>query len=416
MSLSHFIHHYMLYAFPSLIILLVEDIQLTYLEIGILGTVPIMVMALTSPVIGRLGKKAVNGFVIILVGIFLFSISSLVFAMSGSFADLLLGNILLGFGATAYHPVGLGVCANCFTTANRGKAMSVNHALGVIGTAASPVGSLSMGIFVLADWRSTFLVFGLACDILALVMIAWLISQRLIMGYDMILENSERNSQTPASINNSKITGSRKSYRNWILITIGILLIIHALRSGVYRCLSYFTVTLLKNFYNVSQFDSGVWTSLILLVGAVSDVGGATLSDSRGPLGRLKIIILSAAGTALAIMGLIMVTGIFPYLWAVLLGFGSFAVLFYLAGGTLQALMSDVVPAGHRTFFYSIVFSIGLIVSSVSPTIFGSLLDLFQSPIGGLFFLLVLISLSGLVALFFWKRLEMMSRNGLLAS
>ncbi len=67
MSISHFIHHVLLYAFPALLILIIDDIPLNYLEMGILGSLPSLIMAFTSPLIGYLGKKPVTGFFIVLL-------------------------------------------------------------------------------------------------------------------------------------------------------------------------------------------------------------------------------------------------------------------------------------------------------------------------------------------------------------
>ena len=115
----------------------------------------------------------------------------------------------------------------------------------------------------------------------------------------------------------------------------------------------------------------------------------------------------------MAISGLIAITIGFPEWLLVVFGFSLFAIGFYLAGGTLQALQADLVPASDRTFFYSIVFSLGLVVSSISPTIFGALLDMFQSPVGGLLFMLILMIISFFITELFRRRLRFAEENNL---
>ena len=410
MSISHFIHHVLLYAFPALLILIIDDIPLNYLEMGILGSLPSLIMAFTSPLIGYLGKKSNNGFFIVLLGIFLFAISSFNLSIANDFFGLFLGNVILGLGCTTYHPIGLGVCANSFSEGNRGKAMAINHAAGVIGTAVSPISTLSLAIFIFS-WRFTFFFLGACCILLLIILILWTFHQNLTKRFDSLVIAKEKKNTINKTENNSSIRSS--PHRNWILTSLTIIIVISALRGGVYRSISYFTTTLLKNFYNIEAFYAGVLTSFILLLGSISDIYGAINSDRWGPRGRTRIILISAFLSSMAISGLIAITIGFPELLLVVFGFSLFAIGFYLAGGTLQALQADLVPASDRTFFYSIVFSLGLVVSSISPTIFGALLDMFQSPVGGLLFMLILMIISFFITELFRRRLRFAEENNL---
>ncbi len=403
MSISHFIHHVLLYAFPALLILIIDDIPLNYLEMGLLGSLPSFLMAVTSPLIGYLSRSAKNGFFIVLLGILLFSLSSFIIAMANDFIGLFIGNFILGLGCTTYHPVGLGVCANSYPEYNRGKAMAINHAAGVIGTALSPVGTLTLAIFIFT-WKSTFIFLSALCLVFLVLLSGWILFQNLIRRYESLLVSTEVTKAYEETNNYTSIWSS--PHKNWILTSLAIIIIISALRGGVYRSISYFTTTLLKNFYNVEAFFAGVLTSIILLLGSLSDIYGAIKSDLKGPRGRVKIILLSAILSSIAILGLIIITLEFSFLILVLIGFSLFAIGFYLAGGTLQALQADLVPAKERTIFYSLVFSLGLIISSISPTIFGALLDLFNSPIGGLLFMFCLMGISFFITLIFLKRLS----------
>lgn len=379
---------------------------------GILGSLPILVMAITSPIVGYLGKNARIGFSIVLMGILLFAFSSFIILFSYDFSYLLLGNVFLGLGCTTFHPIGLGVSANSFSGRNRSKAMAVNHAAGVLGTAASPVVTLGLAVFIFG-WRYTFILLGIGCIILFILMYFWLILQKLIFNYLMIVINSNKELKDETTSVTKSISG--QELKKWVILTLGILLTVSALRGGVYRLFSFFTVTLLRDFYYVGNFEAGVMTSLILLLGSVTDVYGAYINDKSGAYGRIRIILISAIGTGVSVLILTFLTMNLPEIGFILVGFSLFTVCFYLAGGTLQALMSDLVPQEKRTFFYSIVFSLGLVVSSISPTIFGALLDLFNSPIGGFTFILILISGSFVMALIFQKRLKIAIEHDLIA-
>ncbi|MFX0051944.1 MAG: MFS transporter, partial [Candidatus Hermodarchaeota archaeon] len=255
---------------------------------------------------------------------------------------------------------------------------------------------------------------GIGCFIILIIMTFWLLLQKLVPNYLSLIETSNRDFEKEITTLNNNIP--RSNFQKWIIVTLGVLLVISAFRGGVYRLISFFTVTLLRDFYFVGSFEAGVLTSFILLLGSGTDVYGAYISDKTGAYGRVKIIIISALGTSIAILTLMFFTIYFSENWLIiLLGFSIFTISFYLAGGTLQALMSDIVPQENRTLFYSIVFSLGLVVSSTAPTIFGALLDLFRSPIGGFAFMLVLISCSFLMTLVFQRRLEFAINNDLLS-
>ncbi len=411
MSISHFIHHVLLYAFPALLILIVNDIPLSYLEMGLLGSLPSLIMAFTSPLIGYWGKNARYGFLIVLGGIILFVMSCFCFSITSDFLGLFIGNLILGFGCTTYHPVGLGVAANSFSEHNRGKAMAINHAAGVIGTAVSPFSTLSLALFVFT-WRWTFFILGLVCVFLVSFLSIWLLFQNLISRFESLVVIA-REKQKPISEVSENSSILHSPHRNWILTSLAIIILISALRGGVYRSISYFTATLLKNFYDLDAFMAGATTSFILLLGSLSDIYGAINSDRLGPRGRIRIVLISALISSLAIVTLIAITLGFPEIIFVIFGFSVFAVGFYLAGGTLQALQVDLVPASDRTFFYSLVFSLGLIVSSVSPTIFGVLLDMFNSPVGGLFFMLALMMASFVITEFFRRRIPFAEKENL---
>lgn len=410
MSLAHFIHHVELYLFPAMIILISEDIQISYLEIGFLGTVPVLIMALTSPIIGLIASKRDYGFYIVLFGIFIFACSNFVFGLANTTLDLFIGNLLLGVGCTTFHPVGLGVIANIFNSDYRGKALAINHASGVIGTAISPIMSISLTVFIFREWYLMFHILSFFCFLLVFFMLTWMFKQGFMKYYIDFRQNEIVNE---TRLMNENLKNPRKKVPfGWFIIVITFILTISSLRSGVYRSISYFTTTFMKDFYKVTSLQAGILTSVILTSGSITDVYGAVISDRSGILARIKIVIISGITTILSIFILILVTLEEATIFIILLGFILFAASFYLAGGTLQALQGEIISSKQRTFFYSIVFSLGLVISSISPTIIGGLLDFFNSPVEPLLFLSGLMGLSLVFALLLF--LQMKKGSGLI--
>ncbi|MHA1910244.1 MAG: MFS transporter [Candidatus Kariarchaeaceae archaeon] len=405
MSLGHFIHHVVLYSFPALLIMISQDIELSNLEKGFLGTAPILIMAIFSPILGYMAKNAHVGSYSVTLGVVFFSISTYLIAESDTYLDLIIGNLFLGFGAATYHQVGLGMISNSFSEDKKGKALAINHIFGVAGTAISPITTLWLTIKVLDNWRITFRWISYVSLVLAVIMFFWQFRSRMVYHYLDELETSVMGYSVENGFTSTNSLKER-DHLKWLVISLFLILLITAFRSGVYRCFSYFTVTLLKDYYDLSSIEAGLWTSMVLLAGTTTDFGGAALSDNSGTFGRLKIVIASAIATSFAIVTVIVVTLYFNTMGAIIFAFILFSVSFYLAGGTLQALMSEFVPPKYRTFFYSIVFSLGLVVSSFSPTIFGWLLDLTNSPVAGFLFLLGLILSSLLFTIILWRRLK----------
>ena len=137
-------------------------------------------------------------------------------------------------------------------------------------------------------------------------MLFWLILQKLVLNYLKIVENSNQGLKNETTL--IRKSNSGLELKKWIIVTLGILLTISALRGGVYRLISFFTVTLLRDFYNVGNFEAGVWTSVILLLGSGTDVYGAYTSDKSGAFGRVRVILISALGTGASILVLIFLT------------------------------------------------------------------------------------------------------------
>ncbi len=411
MVLGHFVHHINLYAFPALIIFISRDLNLSYLEMGLLGTAPVLIMAVTSPLVGHAGKNATWGFWLVISGIMAFAIASSMFTISTSFWELFIGNLILGLGATTYHPIGLGVSANSFPTERRSISMSINHAAGVLGTAVSPILVLGATIFFFDSWRETYIFLAIINLVVVILLVAWLLIEKLDLEYRHILESEHEKNIDKINdlVRNKGLNTTRDNaneFKNWLVMILALVILLSMFRGGIYRSFSYFIVALFRDFYGFTPLDAGLVTSFILLIGSISDIYGATESDKRGTIGRIKLISISSFLTSIVILAVAWITTKFSEWWIIFISFSIFAIVFYLAGGTLQALMSDVVPPKHRTFFYSIIFSVGLIISSVSPTIFGWLLDLFQDPSGALVFIALLGMTSFGISLLVFKKLK----------
>ena len=136
-TVGHFVYHVFQYVLPSLIIVIQDDIILTYSEYGILVTLPMIILIILSPTVGLYGKSR-YGYILIPLGLIFYAISMLITSFADSFFTLLLGQIVLGIAGAQHHPIALGLISN-YREKDRGRALSIHMALGLAGNAISPI-------------------------------------------------------------------------------------------------------------------------------------------------------------------------------------------------------------------------------------------------------------------------------------
>ena len=134
-SIIHFFNHVTLYAFPSVVIFIRDDISLSYSEIGLLGTLPTLLMVMLTPLSGRTRSGLEP--LVMLSGLLVMGLSMIMMAMAGDFLDLSVACIVLGVGGAAYHPPGFSIVSQ-FYEEKKAEALSLNQGAGTVGTGLAP--------------------------------------------------------------------------------------------------------------------------------------------------------------------------------------------------------------------------------------------------------------------------------------
>jgi DHA1 family inner membrane transport protein len=141
--------------------LLVSDVRAEYdfglADAGLLSTVFTLGMGLagipTAFLMARLSRKNV-----IIIGIFVFSITTLLTAFSFGFADMFVYRAVSGLGEAMQLTALLAIAASYFTR-RRGLAIgSVNMSFAIGGAISPVIGGALLGAF---DWRMPLIVFGI---------------------------------------------------------------------------------------------------------------------------------------------------------------------------------------------------------------------------------------------------------------
>ena len=137
-------------------------------QIGLLTTAFMVVYMIAAPIFGALGDRSKRT-VPIAVGVFLWSVATLLSGLAASYAHLLGARAIVGIGEAAYVSVAPALLSDSFSRAQRGRVLSVfNMAIPVGAALGYIVGGLMSHHF---SWRAAFFVAGAPGMVLALLVL-----------------------------------------------------------------------------------------------------------------------------------------------------------------------------------------------------------------------------------------------------
>jgi MFS transporter, Spinster family, sphingosine-1-phosphate transporter len=141
---------------------------LTDEQIGLLTTAFMLVYMIAAPIFGALGDRGKRT-VPIAVGVFLWSIATVLSGLAANYAHLLGARAIVGIGEAAYVSVAPALLSDSFSRAQRGRVLSVfNMAIPVGAALGYIVGGLMSHHF---SWRAAFFIAGAPGILLALLVL-----------------------------------------------------------------------------------------------------------------------------------------------------------------------------------------------------------------------------------------------------
>jgi len=156
LNIAHFFDHFFLLIFPTAVLAIESDWELSYGEALALGTSMYVVFAVATLPVGWLGdhlsrQKLISGFFVGCGG------ASVLTGLASGPLGLAIGLGLLGMFTAVYHPVGLAMVTEL--AERRGRALAINGVFGNMGLAGA---ALVTGLLAESfGWRSAFVVPGL---------------------------------------------------------------------------------------------------------------------------------------------------------------------------------------------------------------------------------------------------------------
>ncbi|HEX7636430.1 MAG TPA: MFS transporter [Noviherbaspirillum sp.] len=350
-GVSHFFHLILAPLFPWL----KEAFSVSYAELGLLMTVFFIVsgigQALSGFVVDRIGARAVLFF-----GMGCLAASALVLGVAPGYALLLAGSMLAGLGNSVFHPACFTILNKRVSTVRLGHAFSVHGLSGNLGWASAPV--FLTTVAGLSDWRTAL--FAAACIPAAVLVLLW-------ANRDLLNTHDTHAVAAPS--------------KKVVALNGGILDFMRL--PAIWMCFAFFFITAmalggiqsfspasLRALYGMSLGWATAGYTSYMVASACGMVWGGFLAARTTRHDRTIALAFTGSG----LMALVIAGGfVAPWMAVVLMaaiGFGA-----GVAGPSRDLLIRAAAPKSATGRVYGVVYSgldIGL---SVSPLLFGALMD-----------------------------------------
>lgn len=343
-GLAHFITHVLEFALPPLFPLLIDEFQYSYSKVGILSSVVVLTMFIFQTPLGHLSDK--KGRKVLLVSFLMILVAAtFLTGFSQIFIHLLLFQILVGIGGSAYHSAGMALASDVAPSKRMGRFMAIQGFGGTMGVATAP---FIVSIFATAfGWRTA--IQSTALLALPVVVLIW-----------WLLKTSNH-------------TGPAQKKETVVLpkIVIVFILLGFLLQGFVFRGIVSFFPTYLVDIHGSTLKLAGTLTSLLFLGGAFAEFAGGEWADRTE---KLNIVVISY-GMRCLILYLITITFDETALLALVLSFG------FIQGLSIPALVSlirDMSPSDSAGKSYGAVFSTTTLTGFFSPLVVGYIADIYD--------------------------------------
>ncbi len=343
---SHGIMHGYLILLPAMIPILQGDLG----DIGTVGMLASLVSLFYgwfSLPVGFIADKYSKR-LLIAASMVLCGGASILVGLSPSVPVAAVGMIILGIGASLYHPCGYAHMA-LVSDDMRGRYMGYQGLGGDMGMAISFLTSSILGASF--GWRMTFILWGVVG--LAIAAVDLLVIQDIACEVD------------PTQLRKGPVETVRRMFataeRRTLLLTFVIVVVSGMLWTGV----SYFIMVYITDVKMVALVIAGGLSTLKYTVGAFAMIIGGTLSDR---LGRKKLLLfgyglfaVSLVALTLAPSNLLILAGL-----VVVLGFA-----FFVTQSPMNALLGDVSHKDTVGVTYGVNFTLKYGVGFFTPAIAG---------------------------------------------
>ncbi len=346
-SASHGIMHAYLVLLPAMIPILGGELG-DIATVGMLASLVSLFYGWLSLPVGfiadRYSKK-----MLIMGSMILCGGASLIIGLSPSIPIAAIGLIILGIGASLYHPCGYAHMA-LVSDESRGRYMGYQGLGGDMGMAVSYLTSSLLGARF--GWRVTFIIWGIIGFVMAAI--------------DFVVAEDIETS-VPKDGHAGPVETLRKMFntadRRTLIITLGIVVLSGMLWTGV----SSFIMAFIEEQKGISFVIAGGLSTLKYTVGAFAQILGGELSDK---LGRKRLLMFGYAGFALSLLGFVLSPSSLPVLVLIVVVLGF---TFFITQSPMNALLGDLAQKDTVGVTYGVNFTLKYGIGFFTPAIAGYL-------------------------------------------
>ncbi len=355
---AHMMSHYYMLMLAPLLAFIRDDFDVSYTELALALTVFNVVSGVLQTPVGFLVDR-IGARVVLLVGLFLSSISFAIAGIVDSYWVFIAMYGLAGLGNTVYHPSDYSLLSRHAPSDRLSQVFSYHTFAGMVGSAIAPVTLLYMQSQF--GWRGAYI----GAAIFGLIVLFALIAQPEPAA-DTAADTGHGKKTPSKSPTDLVDTGWRLLLSPPILLNLAFFVLISVMGSG----LNTYLVVALGALHATPPAVANMALTSLLSMSAVGVLVGGILAGRTARHATVAALGLTVGGIVTALVALF---DFGPVLLIVIMGFSGFC-----AGITYPSrdmLVRSVTPPGAygKVFgFVSTGFNIG---ASIAPIMYGMLMD-----------------------------------------
>jgi MFS family permease len=282
---------------------------------------------------------------LIMLSMVICGVSSMLVGLSGDIWLTGAGMILLGIGASLYHPPGYAHMA-LLSSEQRGRFMGIQGLGGDMGMALAYVTSAALGLAI--GWRYTFVLWGVVGILMAVL--------DYVFAVDIPVESGDASKPREGYIATVKKMFTTEQRTNLILVLIVVML-----SGGLWTGVSQWILTYINKTKGISLIIAGGLSTIQYTVGAIAQVTGGELSDR---LGRKVILMAGFAAFAVSLVAMVLAPGDLIVLLVLVAALGF---TFYVTQAPISALLADITHKNTVGVTYGINFTVKYGIGAILP-------------------------------------------------
>ncbi|MDG6994340.1 MAG: MFS transporter [Nitrososphaerota archaeon] len=374
-ALNHFTNDGSTGLIATLFPVVISIFGISKFEVGIMVAVGYIVNMVFQPLTGRFSERY-NSRSLLAFGISVIAISMILFTISSTLASMLLTIILLRFGSSFFHPVGVSTISRNYVGPYLDKSMGFQSAFGNLGNFV--VFLIAAPVYLAFGWRGPFLVFALI-DITTVALTLALLRTH--------------SPQQPAA-RDEKPTAPQKKYRLGLPMYFITSMLITGGSYAVF--VNFGNILLVQHHFGLSLADG-------LMAGWVASAffGAFVAGEMTALFGRSRLLELSYFLSALASLGFgVFASNIFIAAPALLVNGFFLSATYPAVYSELSAFLGE--KSNKKGSSFGILFSGQIIGSSVLGFLGGFIASTFGLRLAYEIVAALLLAAVGLTAL--WSR------------